>query len=106
MQFPNKEGIKLLSGLVIGISNLVRRRFTREKIEAVRGGPGVYKLYTKNAKKPTYIGSSEYIRNRLMEHKRQSRYHTFEVHHTDTTEQAKEKEQRMIKRNKPKRNIA
>lgn len=31
-----------------------RKSFTSENIKRVREGPGVYKLYAKNAKKPTY----------------------------------------------------
>ncbi|MCL4339745.1 MAG: hypothetical protein M1388_01285 [Thaumarchaeota archaeon] len=82
---------------------MARRRFAHKEIGKVRKGPGVYKLYAKNAKKPTYIGSSDNIRRRLIEHEG-SRYYTFNVFHTKTVEQAKEKEKRMIRINKPRRN--
>ena len=51
-----------------------RRPFTRESISRVREGPSVYKLYAKHARKPTYVGSSEDLRSRLLQHKAVHRY--------------------------------
>jgi excinuclease UvrABC nuclease subunit len=86
------------------VRETARRSFTSENIKRVQEGPGVYKLYAKNAKKPTYIGSGESLRERLMTQKRNRRFHSFEVHHTSTAKQARTKERRMIKRNQPRRN--
>jgi len=81
-----------------------RKSFTNENIKRVQEGPGVYKLYAKNAKKPTYIGSAENLPERLMSQKRNHRFHSFKVHHTSTPKQARTKEELMIKRNQPRRN--
>lgn len=81
-----------------------RKPFTTRNINRTRGGPGVYKLYAKNAKKPTYIGSSENLPERLMSHKHNRRFHSFKVHHTHTGRQARAKEENMIRRNRPRRN--
>lgn len=81
-----------------------RRRFVRGFIGRVRSGPGVYKLYAKHAKKPTYIGSAEDLRRRLLEHRRTRRYHSFKTYHTDDIDEARAKEKRMIRVNKPRRN--
>lgn len=81
-----------------------KRAFTRERISRVSRGPGVYKLFKKGAKKVTYIGSSGDVRKRLTTWKGKTRYRRFGVVHTDTLKQAREKEKRMIKLNKPRRN--
>jgi excinuclease UvrABC nuclease subunit len=81
-----------------------RKSFTSENITRVRVGPGVYKLYAKNAKKPTYIGSSGNMQQRLKCQKRSHRFHSFKVHHTNTSKQARTKEEHMIKKNQPRRN--
>jgi len=86
------------------VRETARKSFTSENIKRVQEGPGVYKLYAKNAKKPTYIGSGENLPERLMTQKRNHRFHSFEVHHTSTTKQARTKEKHMIKRNQPRRN--
>ncbi len=84
----------------------MRKSFNRENIGNVRGGPGVYKLYEKNAKKPTYIGETNNLPRRLMEHKNAERYHSFEVEHTASHGEAIRKEKRLIRRHEPRRNIA
>jgi len=86
------------------VSKTARKPFTKENIKRVQEGPGVYKLYEKNAKKPTYIGSGENLPERLMSQKRNHRFHSFKVHHTKTTKQARAKEENMIKKNQPRRN--
>jgi excinuclease UvrABC nuclease subunit len=86
------------------VNRTSRREFTKENIGRVREGPGVYKLYAYGAKKPTYIGSGKNLPERLKAQKRESRYHSFDVDHTDTTRQARAKEKRMIRRNQPRRN--
>jgi excinuclease UvrABC nuclease subunit len=83
---------------------MVRKAFTKENINRCQDGPGVYKLYVKNAKKPTYIGSSCNLPDRLNAHKNQERYHSFEVCHTDDCDEAREKEKRLIKKHQPRRN--
>lgn len=83
---------------------MARKLFTNENIERLHEGPGVYKLYKKNAKKPTYIGSSRNLRERLMAQKRDHRFHSFAVHHMNSTKQARNKEKNMIKKNQPRRN--
>jgi excinuclease UvrABC nuclease subunit len=84
---------------------LVKKKFTKENVSRVRHGPGVYRLFAKNAKKPTYIGSSSDVRTRLQQHKKQKRYRRYDVQHTDSTREARQLEKRMIRRNKPRRNI-
>lgn len=81
-----------------------RKKFTRENIGRVREGPGVYKLYSKMAKKPTYIGETNNLKRRLVEHKDAERFHTFTVQHTDSHRAAQAKEKRLIKLHKPRRN--
>lgn len=83
---------------------MARKPFTKENIKRLREGPGVYKLYAKNAKKPTYIGSSKNLPERLVAQKREHRYHSFKVSHTPGAKQAKTKEERLIKGNQPRRN--
>lgn len=81
----------------------MKRRFSKKNVERVRSGPGVYKLYAKGAKKPTYVGSSNNLNRRLGQHGGQH-FHTFQVVHTTTTRQAKSYEKRLIRRHNPRRN--
>lgn len=83
---------------------MARRPFTDENIRRVQEGPGIYKLYAKGAKKPTYVGSGKNLPDRLTTQKRNHRFHSFEVQHTNTTKQARAKEKRVIKINQPRRN--
>ena len=80
-----------------------KRRFTRENRERVQSGPGVYSLYAKNAKKPTYIGSTNDLKKRISEHEGQ-KFHSFKVEHTDSTRKARALEKKLIKRKNPRRN--
>ena len=84
----------------------MRRRFSRENISRVRSGPGVYRLFSKHAKKPTYIGMSNELPRRLAEHKNSERYHSFDVRHTDSIRRAGQIERRSIRQVKPRRNRA
>ncbi len=81
----------------------MRRRFNKANRERVRGGPGVYRLFSKGAKKPTYIGSANDLNRRLSEHKGQ-KYHSFNVTHTSSTRAARALEKRLIKKKSPRRN--
>jgi len=80
-----------------------KRQFTKENIERVQHGPGIYELYAKRAKKPTYIGSTNDLKVRLLEHKGQ-KYHSFKVRHTVSTREARALEKRLIKKKNPRRN--
>ncbi len=82
---------------------MARTRFTKKNRERVHSGPGVYALYAKGAKKPTYIGSSNNLNRRLSEHKGQ-KYHSFKTKHTDSTREARALEKRLIKKKNPRRN--
>lgn len=81
----------------------MKKRFTKENIAKVRGGPGVYRLFAKNAKKPTYIGSTNDLNRRLEEHRGQ-KYHSFIVEHTNSTREARALEKKLIKKKSPRRN--
>jgi excinuclease UvrABC nuclease subunit len=80
-----------------------RKRFVDKNRKRVRKGPGVYSLFAKGAKKPTYIGSAKNLNRRLSEHQGQ-KYHTFEVKHTNSTKEARGLERKLIKRKRPRRN--
>lgn len=81
----------------------MRRRFNKENRDRVRGGPGVYRLFAKGAKKPTYIGSASDLNRRVSEHKGE-KYHSFDVTHTRSTRGARALEKRLIKKKNPRRN--
>ena len=66
---------------------MAKKEFNAENVDRVRSGPGVYKLYKKRAKKPTYIGSANNLGRRLGEHAGQ-KFSKFEVLHTETTREA------------------
>lgn len=80
-----------------------RKRFIDKNRKRVRKGPGVYSLFAKDAKKPTYIGSAKDLNRRLSQHKGQ-KYHTFQVKHTDSTRGARALERKLIRRKRPRRN--
>lgn len=80
-----------------------RKRFVDKNRKRVRKGPGVYFLFAKGAKKPTYIGSAKDLNRRLYQHKGQ-KYHTFQVKHTDSTREARALERKLIRRKSPRRN--
>ncbi len=82
-----------------------KKKFTKDNIGRVKRSPGVYKLYKKRAKKPTYIGESKDLHRRLLEHKSDEKYSKFEITHTKTDKMAKATERRLIKKYNPKRNI-
>lgn len=81
----------------------MRKKFNSKNVERVRGGPGVYKLYAKGAKKPTYVGSSNNLNRRLEQHSGQH-FRTFQVEHTTNTAEAKRLEKKLIRRHNPRRN--
>ena len=81
----------------------MRKEFNSENVERVRSGPGVYKLYAKGAKKPTYVGSSNDLNRRLGQHSGQH-FRTFQVEHTASTAEAKRLEKKLIRRHDPRRN--
>ena len=80
-----------------------RKRFTEENIDKVKEEPGVYNLYSKSAKTPTYIGSTDNLNRRLTEHEDEG-YRTFTTEHTDSTREARTLEKKLIKKKHPRRN--
>ena len=83
---------------------MAKKEFNAENVDRVRSGPGVYKLYKKRTKKPTYIGSANNLGRRLGEHAGQ-KFSKFEVLHTETTREARSLEKKLIRKHKPKRNV-
>ena len=81
----------------------MRKKFNNENIKRVKSGPGTYELYKKRAKKPTYVGSSNNLKLRLKQHKKQ-KFYTFEVKHTKRTSDARRLEKKLIRKHKPVRN--
>ena len=80
-----------------------RKRLIGENIDEVKEGPGVYNLYSKSAKTPTYIGSTNDLKRRLTEHEGE-RYSTFTIEHTDSTREARTLEKKLIKKKHPRKN--
>ncbi|MEM0144014.1 MAG: GIY-YIG nuclease family protein [Candidatus Parvarchaeum sp.] len=85
------------------VENIQKKRFTKENRKRVQSGPGVYYLYAKNAKKPTYIGSTNNLNRRVSEHAGQ-KFHSFKVEHTESTRKARALEKKLIKKKNPRRN--
>ncbi len=80
-----------------------KRKLTEENIDEVKEEPGVYNLYSKSAKTPTYIGSTNDLNRRLTEHEGEG-YRTFTTEHTDSTREARTLEKKLIKKKHPRKN--
>jgi excinuclease ABC subunit C len=86
---------------------MVKKGFSKNNIQNVQAGPGVYKLFNTRGNL-TYVGKAKDLPSRLLQHKDERDVPNithFEVKHTETTKEAERIEKNIIQRSKPIHNI-